>query len=342
MSRSERRGHRHSRRRSPAAPGLAAPRSVSAGTARCASTRTGPRHPEEKLARARDAVCLVNTRGRDQVAARGAPRSAAAPDGHRLRDRHRLLRPRRRAGARHRHLQHPRQDGADRRRARVRAHAGGGQARPLPDAPSSRPAVGPAWTTSTSAARRSASSGPARSASAMARLGRRDRDGRRSRGRSPRRPRAAAELGVRYVAARRAPAERPTSCRCTSGSRRRAAACIGARELGLMKPGAILVNTGARTGRATPRRWSRRSTPGRLGGAALDVFDTEPLAAGHPLLACQQVGPHPAQRRPDAGGHGPPECRRGRQRDRVPGGTAPERRRVVRQPRARPASVIPA
>jgi phosphoglycerate dehydrogenase-like enzyme len=36
---------------------------------------------------------------------------------------------------------------------------------------------------------------------------------------------------------------------------------------------------------STLRHWSRSFNAGWVGGAALDKFDTEPLPAGHPLLA---------------------------------------------------------
>lgn len=68
---------------------------------------------------------------------------------------------------------------------------------------------------------------------------------------------------------------------------------IDARRLGLMKPSAYLINTsrgpivdeGALIG-------ALRS--GRLAGAGLDVFDEEPLPAGHPLAALANVAltPH--------------------------------------------------
>jgi len=40
---------------------------------------------------------------------------------------------------------------------------------------------------------------------------------------------------------------------------------------------------------------------GHLGGAGLDVFDQEPLPAGHPLLNCTQVvlSPHNADQTPE-------------------------------------------
>jgi phosphoglycerate dehydrogenase-like enzyme len=75
---------------------------------------------------------------------------------------------------------------------------------------------------------------------------------------------------------------------------------IGARELGLMKPGAILVNT-ARGPVVSTEALVAALHAGRLAGAGLDVFDTEPLPAGHPLLACEQVvlTPHNADQTPE-------------------------------------------
>jgi D-3-phosphoglycerate dehydrogenase len=60
---------------------------------------------------------------------------------------------------------------------------------------------------------------------------------------------------------------------------------IGARELALMKPGAILVNT-SRGGAIVEADLAAAIDAGQLAGAALDVFHQEPIDMTNPLLRC--------------------------------------------------------
>ena len=68
---------------------------------------------------------------------------------------------------------------------------------------------------------------------------------------------------------------------------------IGARELGLMKPTAYLINT-SRGPIVTEAALIETLESGAIAGAAMDVYDTEPLAADHPYrqLANTVLTPH--------------------------------------------------
>ena len=63
---------------------------------------------------------------------------------------------------------------------------------------------------------------------------------------------------------------------------------LGAAEFACVKPGAILVNT-ARGGIVDEAALTVALADGRVAAAGLDVFDAEPPAKNHPLLAFSQV-----------------------------------------------------
>jgi phosphoglycerate dehydrogenase-like enzyme len=64
---------------------------------------------------------------------------------------------------------------------------------------------------------------------------------------------------------------------------------VGERELGLMKPGAVLIQA-SRGGIVDEAALARHLQLGKLGGAAVDVYGDEPPPAGHPLCALDGEG----------------------------------------------------
>jgi phosphoglycerate dehydrogenase-like enzyme len=75
---------------------------------------------------------------------------------------------------------------------------------------------------------------------------------------------------------------------------------IGAAAFACMKPGAVVINVGRGPVIDEAAMVEALST-GRIKGAALDVFDREPLPAGHPLYSLDNVllSPHCADHTPD-------------------------------------------
>jgi phosphoglycerate dehydrogenase-like enzyme len=69
---------------------------------------------------------------------------------------------------------------------------------------------------------------------------------------------------------------------------KRTAGLIGAPELALMKPSARLVNT-SRGPIVVERALVDALTRGQIAGAAIDVFDTEPLPPDHPYRSIERV-----------------------------------------------------
>jgi len=61
---------------------------------------------------------------------------------------------------------------------------------------------------------------------------------------------------------------------------------VGAQQIAQMKRGALLINC-ARGGLVDEKALAQALKSKRLGGAALDVFETEPPPADHPLFACE-------------------------------------------------------
>jgi phosphoglycerate dehydrogenase-like enzyme len=103
--------------------------------------------------------------------------------------------------------------------------------------------------------------------------------------------RAAAELGVTLLGLDEVLARADVVTLHAAGS----APLLGARELQLMKEGALLINT-ARGSLLDEAALVEALASGHLGGAGLDVFAREPLPRDHPLTKLDNcvLSPHSA------------------------------------------------
>ena len=112
-------------------------------------------------------------------------------------------------------------------------------------------------------------------------------------------PERAARLGVTFVSLKELMSRSDVvslHVKLTSESR----GLIGVEQIGWMKQGAMFINT-ARGPILDSKALVDALNSGQLSGAGIDVFDAEPIAADHPLLACQQVvlTPHNADQTPE-------------------------------------------
>jgi D-3-phosphoglycerate dehydrogenase len=112
-------------------------------------------------------------------------------------------------------------------------------------------------------------------------------------------PERAAGLGVEFVSLEEL-LQRSDVVSLHLGLTDQSRGIIGKRELGLMKPGAILVNTG-RGPLVDEAALIEALESGHLAGAGLDVYAQEPLPPDSAILRCQQVvlTPHNADSTPE-------------------------------------------
>ncbi|MDA1216378.1 MAG: NAD(P)-dependent oxidoreductase [Chloroflexi bacterium] len=109
----------------------------------------------------------------------------------------------------------------------------------------------------------------------------------------------AAELGVRFVELDdllRTADVVSLHVRLTRDTRH----LISKRQFAMMKPGSFLINV-ARGPIVDTDALVEALNTGHLAGAGVDVFDSEPIPKGHPLLACENavLTPHRADKTPE-------------------------------------------
>lgn len=102
-----------------------------------------------------------------------------------------------------------------------------------------------------------------------------------------RKPEAEEQLGIQYVEKEKLLRESDFVCVLTPYTKE-TENYIGAAELALMKPTAVLINT-ARGGIVNEEALYQALKRGQIWGAGLDVFEKEPVQTDHPLLSLPNV-----------------------------------------------------